>query len=83
MSDMDRYRHLLLQLWALRAEGVSEAAEDDILEEMDLCWDRMLPEERVSLEQWLTTLPRAPESLGMVDRELSIGDSGLPRTAAP
>ena len=79
------YDRLQVRILRGRALGIlPEEADDAILEEMDLLWRLMTPEERAAVNFRLKEIDnsRAPEDMKFRDVALSVGDSRLPREAA-
>ena len=85
MSAADRYYQVERQVMVGRARGtLTEAGEDELLEESDDLWLQMTMEERAEadarVEGYIAL--QAPEVLGLLDTAVPIGQGDAPRRAA-
>ena len=79
MSAADRFYQIERQIMVGRARGnLTEALEDELLEESDELWRLMEADLRVRV--YVAT--EAPEDLRLVDRVIVRGDVFAPRMAA-
>lgn len=85
MSAADRYYQVERQIMVGRARGtLSEAREDELLEESDDLWLQLTPEERAEVDARVLGYVAldAPEALGLLDTAVAIGAGAGPRRAA-
>ena len=69
-TERDLYREL---------EGLSQEQEARIAGELDDFWWALSQEEQEGVERLFARVPEAPESLGLVDRAISLGSHEPPR----
>ena len=85
MSAADRFYQIERQIMVGRARGnLTEALEDELLEESDELWRLMTEVERAEADQRVRVYAatEAPEDLRLVDRVIVRGDVFAPRMAA-
>lgn len=72
-----RYLDLVWDLRSRRAQrgSLPQREEADLMAGLELVWETLTTEDQAEVEMILS----APESLGMVDRAVNIGDRVLPR----
>lgn len=85
MSAADRYYQVERQIMVGRARGtLTEAREDELLEESDDLWRLLTTEERAEVDARVLGYVAldAPAALGLLDTAAPIGTCDAPRRAA-
>jgi hypothetical protein len=79
---MTQYRQLMMELLLDRelSGPLSQEVESERAAALDAIWWQLTDEEQHQLEYEFVRVPEAPDSLGMEDVDIQIGDTIAPRS---